>query len=912
MPRRPLLVSSVLAVLAGALMLASTASAAPAFFSKISADGSTVVFATTDRLVPSDTDTRTDVYVRTGTTTSLVSANLPVAGNGPFNAFFSGASADASHIFFATSEPVVAADTDTSTDVYERFAGTTTLVSVGPSGGSGPFPADLRSVSSDGLRAIFTTDEPLTPDDTDSNADIYERSGGVTTLLSTGATGGNSPIDVQFRAASADSSRVFFVTSESLVAADTDGAVDVYEHSGGATSLDSVGLTGGNGAVNVSFGGASADGSVVFFETNESLFPTDTDAQQDVYRRSAGVTTLVSTGLSGGNGPFDASLAGNSPDGSHAYLLTAEPLVSSDTDGVADLYDHAGATTTQVSVGPAGGNAPFIPRFLDASADGSRVFFATNESLVSTDTDTAADVYQRSGGATTLVSVGSSGQNGTADISFNRASADGSAVLFTTADQFAPSDTDSSRDVYQRSGAATTLVSTNVPFAGNGPYDAGFLGATADLSHIVFETREHLTSDDTDASTDSDLFDRSGGATKLISGGGVVSTSPDAPGLTATNPGSPSGDNNPRVIGTAPATFTVGIYSTPDCSGPPLATGTGAAFASSGIQVSVPSDTTTVFRATATDEANNTSPCSSDFLIYQEVSTVPGPDPVAAPTLSATSPGSPGADPQPRVIGSAPSGTTVKLYLGAGCSGGVAATGTSTALGSTGIQLTVPRNASTTITATATDAVGTVSPCSNPIVYVEAEGPGDATAPRAPALDATTPRSPANANTFAVHGAAAADSLIRLYRNGACDGAPVGAGTAAQLAAGGLLVTVADDSVTEIHATATDAAGNVSRCSTDSVTYVEDSTAPRTRITFGPAFKTRDTTPTFRFADLTGDPSTTFLCKLDRKPFHACSSPRTFRGMSRRRHTLWVKAVDAAGNSEASARKRRFRIVGRR
>ena len=48
--------------------------------------------------------------------------------------------------------------------------------------------------------------------------------GGQTTLLSTGPTGGNGAFDASFTGASADGTRVFFGTEESLVSADTDAA----------------------------------------------------------------------------------------------------------------------------------------------------------------------------------------------------------------------------------------------------------------------------------------------------------------------------------------------------------------------------------------------------------------------------------------------------------------------------------------------------------------------------------------------------------------------------------------------------------------------------------------------------------------------------------------------------------------
>ena len=56
--------------------------------------------------------------------------------------------------------------------------------------------------------------------DTDMFVDVYERSGGQTTLVSTGPFGGNGASPATFAGASVDGSRVFFVTDERLVSAD--------------------------------------------------------------------------------------------------------------------------------------------------------------------------------------------------------------------------------------------------------------------------------------------------------------------------------------------------------------------------------------------------------------------------------------------------------------------------------------------------------------------------------------------------------------------------------------------------------------------------------------------------------------------------------------------------------------------
>ena len=454
--------------------------------------------------------------------TTLVSA-AAVNGNGPYDASFQQASADGSHVFLVTEEQLVGADTDAAFDVYERAGGATALVSTGPVNGNGPFEASFLVASTDGARVLVQTSEPLVSSDTDASSDVYERSGGVTTLVSRGLINGNGPLDASFIGASADASRVFFETSEPLVAADTDGAVDVYEREGGATTLVSTGPGTGNGPADASYVGASTDGALVFFHTTEQLVPADTDGAVDVYQRSGGATTLVSTGPVNGNGSPNAAFAGASADGSRVFFLTAEALVGADTDGAFDVYQRSGGTTSLVSTGPINGNGDTSAFLVGTSTDGSRVFFATSEQLVAADTDGAVDVYERAGGATALVSLGAVNGNGPFGASYAGVSADGSRVFFQTAEPLVGDDTDAAVDLYERSAGTTTLVSRGA-VNGNGPQDASFAGAALDGSHVYFQTAEPLVGADTDAAVD--LYERSAGTTTLVSRGAVNGNGP--------------------------------------------------------------------------------------------------------------------------------------------------------------------------------------------------------------------------------------------------------------------------------------------------------------------------------------------------------------------------------------------------
>ena len=66
-----------------------------------------------------DTDVLSDVYQRSGSATTLISAGT---SDGLHGASFAGASADGTHVFFTTDDKLVGADTDSSDDLYERSA----------------------------------------------------------------------------------------------------------------------------------------------------------------------------------------------------------------------------------------------------------------------------------------------------------------------------------------------------------------------------------------------------------------------------------------------------------------------------------------------------------------------------------------------------------------------------------------------------------------------------------------------------------------------------------------------------------------------------------------------------------------------------------------------------------------------
>jgi len=87
----------------------------------------------------------------------------------------------------------------------------------------------------------------------------------------------------------------------------------------------------------------------------------------------------------------------------------------------------------------------------------------------------------------------------------------------------------------------------------------------------------------------------------------------------------------------------------------------------------------------------------------------------------------------------------------------------------------------------------------------------------------------------------------------------------------------------------------------------KDTTPPDTKITKGPPKKTHKTTAKLKFTST--ETGSTFQCKLDRKPFKKCSSPKTYKKLKPGKHVFKVRAIDKAGNVDPTPAKRKFTIL---
>jgi CSLREA domain-containing protein len=87
----------------------------------------------------------------------------------------------------------------------------------------------------------------------------------------------------------------------------------------------------------------------------------------------------------------------------------------------------------------------------------------------------------------------------------------------------------------------------------------------------------------------------------------------------------------------------------------------------------------------------------------------------------------------------------------------------------------------------------------------------------------------------------------------------------------------------------------------------KDKTAPETTIV---KKKVKGHTAKFRF--VSSEANSTFECRLDKKKFQPCRSPKKYKRLKPGKHVFEVRAIDAAGNRDKTPATRKFRVLRRR
>jgi Tol biopolymer transport system component len=303
-------------------------------------------------LVPADRNGHDDVFVRdirrqrSELVSDAIGRQSPdgvslagdISANGRYVAF----SSDASNL--------VPGDTNTYFDVFvrDRATGTTERVSVPPGDGESDEASYQPTISANGRFVTFeSVASNLVPDDVNQTADVFrfDRRTGDRELVTVAADGSQLAFGGVSPDMSADAGTATFWTPDGQpVAGDDNDTFDVFVRDirAGTTELGAMTDSDDFPASASSDGVLSADGNALaFLSVSTDVAVPDTDSDQDVFirDREAGTTVLVSQSTRGTPGDGQSFAPSISADGRCvAFASQSTNLARADDNGEQDIY----------------------------------------------------------------------------------------------------------------------------------------------------------------------------------------------------------------------------------------------------------------------------------------------------------------------------------------------------------------------------------------------------------------------------------------------------------------------------------------------------------------------------------------------------------------------------------------------
>jgi hypothetical protein len=316
----------------------------------------------------------------------------------------------------------------------------------------GPEPARFQAASADGSLVYFTSRAALTRESFTGarGSDLYSYdvdTRRLTNVIAAAdpAAGAAGASVLGVVGASEDGSYVYFVAEGALAAGATGGEPNLYVwHASGGEDAGTVSFIAALAAPSVTEEGNAEDeffGSFFSYESdvldwvddpratqayvtpdgthlafmsvqpltgydNEDPTAEGTVRDHEVFEYSAETVTLVCASCDpSGAPPLGSAFIGAgiderastpfhqprtlSDDGSHLFFTSPDPLVPGVPGGADKVYEYEDGGVQSISGSEAGARAVF----LDASASGDDVFFATRERLAPSDSDELLDVY---------------------------------------------------------------------------------------------------------------------------------------------------------------------------------------------------------------------------------------------------------------------------------------------------------------------------------------------------------------------------------------------------------------------------------------------------------------------------------------------------------------------------------------
>ncbi|HEY4276767.1 MAG TPA: hypothetical protein VGM91_01035 [Conexibacter sp.] len=338
----------------------------------VSADGRRIFFSSPSPFFGGATD-NAELYMRSdGTTTTDISASQRGTPDPAVRrpVIFQAATADGSQVFFTSSnkltDDATADAVNSGADLYRYDVSDRRLTDLTvTSNPGGARVSGVLGVSADGSYLYFvafgslTEDAPPETGESTVNNVYVLHDGHLSFVESETNVGDASLIGFQRNAFAISPSGRYFerLTALRLTNYDNDGRAELYLHDAEHPSSGMVCVScnpsgkpsgdaavvgtgdGNNPRISNAFPRTMFDDGTVVFQTADGLVPTDANGMADVYEYKDGQAQLIS----GGNQANESLLVGASDDAKDILFLTRDRLIPADQDALVDLYDaHVG------------------------------------------------------------------------------------------------------------------------------------------------------------------------------------------------------------------------------------------------------------------------------------------------------------------------------------------------------------------------------------------------------------------------------------------------------------------------------------------------------------------------------------------------------------------------------------------
>jgi hypothetical protein len=350
----------------------------------VSADGSRVFWS-------AETGFETgQLYVRlNGVSTVKVSASQRSPSLGDGSASFVGAAADGSRVFFTDATALTSDPNDTGGGLYEFDVASGRLTDLTPDG-AGPGIVGVLGVSEDGSTVYFVATGGLAGGASVGADNLYVARGGQVSFIAT--LSGADNVDWSWKNTSP---KISFVQPVHTARVSADGGVLAFVSQASLTGYDNTVASG----TSCGFGSQGEKLGVACPEV--FLYDAGTARVSCASCNPSGARPLGASSLPPWNNPYAVGLGVVeapgvtyqsrflSGDGSRLFFDTFDALTPRDVNGRQDVYVYEGGRVYPISSGTGSDDSTFV----DASVDGSDVFFMTRSQLVSQDQDQNVDLY---------------------------------------------------------------------------------------------------------------------------------------------------------------------------------------------------------------------------------------------------------------------------------------------------------------------------------------------------------------------------------------------------------------------------------------------------------------------------------------------------------------------------------------